>query len=346
MDELLTMIVLLVLMCCVLYKIQTYPNFNPDFFNIRNTNALRGIWSVIVIMVHIPVQYGNMLQDMVGSFAYIGVTFFFMFSGFGLSLELMRTGTIDKGFWRKRLPKLLIPLLLLNIVSEFMSWIVYGDKITIFSIARISKWVRWLLVCYLIFWLAHKLCHNKKWCNTIVALSIIGYSVGRYYLKHIGIVTATIWPTEIYGFLWGILLASIFSRIQNIENINWFRNSALVCVAALFLGLMYLKFKTIIFWGDYLLKIVLGIAIVGFILLLNMRVSIGNKALDFLGNISYELYLSHSFVISLIKYGMPNVRSGMFILITLTGSIVLSAFLHSISAFILKKITLISKNHM
>lgn len=344
MDELLTMIVMLILMCCVIYKVQMYPDFNPGFFNIRNTNALRGIWSIVVIMVHIPVRYGNVLQDMVGSFAYIGVTFFFMFSGFGLSLGLMRTGTIQNGFWRKRLPKLLLPQLLLNIFSAFVTWVILGDTITISSIVRISKWVWWLLVCYLIFWFAHKLCPNKKWGNAVVALFVVGYSIGRYYLNHAGIVTTTIWPTEIYGFLWGILLASMFSRIQNAGNMHWFRNSALVCFAALLLGVMYLKFKTVVFWGDYLLKIVLGIAIVGFVLLLNTRISIGNKALDFLGNISYELYLSHSFVISLIRYGMPNVRSGVFILIVLTVSIILSAILHSISEFILKKITFISKN--
>ena len=49
------------------------------FFDQANTTALRGFWCMVVILVHTPVMYQNRIQDMIGSFAYIGVTFFFMY---------------------------------------------------------------------------------------------------------------------------------------------------------------------------------------------------------------------------------------------------------------------------
>ena len=60
------------------------------FFNKENSNALRGFWCLIVILVHVPVAYQNRIQDMIGSFAYIGVTFFFMTSAYGLRLSIVK----------------------------------------------------------------------------------------------------------------------------------------------------------------------------------------------------------------------------------------------------------------
>ena len=63
----------------LLYKAEYMPEGN-HLFDKQNSNAMRGFWCVIVILVHIPAAYQNRLQDMLGSFAYIGVTFFFMTS--------------------------------------------------------------------------------------------------------------------------------------------------------------------------------------------------------------------------------------------------------------------------
>lgn len=49
-----TLTVFLVLLYCVVYKAKIYPELNSNFFDVKTTNALRGIWSIVVIMVHIP----------------------------------------------------------------------------------------------------------------------------------------------------------------------------------------------------------------------------------------------------------------------------------------------------
>ena len=44
------------------------------------TNAIKGIMCVIIMYVHIPDKLTNSLQDMIGSFAYVGVFAFFAIS--------------------------------------------------------------------------------------------------------------------------------------------------------------------------------------------------------------------------------------------------------------------------
>jgi peptidoglycan/LPS O-acetylase OafA/YrhL len=99
-------------------------SLQPDsehFFDKDNCNSLRGFWSLIVMLVHIPVAYQNRIQDMIGSFAYIGVTFFFMASAYGLKLNAAQNPNGINRFWTRRLPKLIIPCILVNIVSLAVS---------------------------------------------------------------------------------------------------------------------------------------------------------------------------------------------------------------------------------
>lgn len=340
MDLLITLFIFFVLLCCIVYKAKIYPDTNPNFFDVENTNALRGLWSIIVIMVHIPAAYGNIIQDAAGSFANVGVTFFFMLSGYGLTASLQHRGALQKNFWKRRLLKLLIPQLLLNIASVLLFHLLFGDKIQFLSIVWISRWLTWLLVCYLIFWSMHKLIPDFKWANAAIAILIVAFSVAQYCLKYFGVIEATIWSTEIYGFLWGIILAAFYPQIKHLANRHWLLKTVLICIAAILMGITYLKYKTIVFWGDYLLRIALACVIIIFLLLLNMRISVGNRALRLLGSISFELYLSHTAVINAIERGIPAARSGLFILMVLIGASIMSAFVHAISAYVFRKINL------
>ena len=111
---------------------------------------MRGIWCLIVILVHILVPYQNRIQDMLGSFSYIGVTFFFMTLAYVLRLGITKDPDNIRHFWRRRLPKLLIPMFLVNIVSLIFH-VLEVNGISLGILMNINGWVQWVLVCYLIF---------------------------------------------------------------------------------------------------------------------------------------------------------------------------------------------------
>lgn len=66
-------------------------------------------------------------------------------------------------------------------------------------------------------------------------------------------------------------------------------------VLSLVLGVAYLYFKTVFFWGEYLLKVVLGVVLITLLFILSSKRTLGNRVADYLGDISYEVYLSHGF---------------------------------------------------
>ena len=69
--------------------------------DISDSNILKGLWAIIITMVHIPSVYQNSIQDMIGSFAYVGVIFFSLTSYFGLMNGIEKNNNYLKHFWKK-----------------------------------------------------------------------------------------------------------------------------------------------------------------------------------------------------------------------------------------------------
>ena len=137
------------LLCLILFRDK--QGKENTFFNVDSTNLLRGFWSIVVLLIHVPQEYQNFLQNTMGSFAYIGVTFFFMASGYGLSLGVInKPTTATKGFWKRRLPKLLIPMLLMNLTTILVNAII-GNEVNFWQVIGITGFVRQLLLFYFIF---------------------------------------------------------------------------------------------------------------------------------------------------------------------------------------------------
>lgn len=306
-----------------------YSPDGSDFFDRENSGAMRGFWCLIIVLVHVPAAYQNRIQDMLGSFAYVGVTFFFMTSAYGLRMAAMKRPEPMAHFWRNRLPKLLVPCVLSN-VAHMAVYAAAGSRVSPLMLLTIGGWVRWLLVCYLFFWLSYRFLPEKSrdWavCGLVILLSL-----GVYLSKPAG----TTWCPEVLGFVWGILLSRWKSGFVSWTGRKWLPKCAVLCLLAGMLGVGYLTGKGVPFWGDYVLKIVLGAAILGFMLALNGKISIGNRVSRGLGVISYEVYLLHDGAFFLLEYLSPGVSSGVFILTSLLLTMILSLIVHKVSARIL-----------
>ena len=306
--------------------------FGPDggsFFDRDNSGALRGFWCLIIVLVHVPAAYQNRLQDMLGSFAYVGVTFFFMTSAYGLRLAATKRPETLARFWRNRLPKLLVPCVLSNVVHMAV-YVATGSRVSPLMLLTIGGWVRWLLICYLFFWLSYRFLSEKSRDWAVCGLVIL-FSLGVYLSKP----ERTTWCPEVLGFVWGILLSRWKGGFVNWTGRRWIQKCVGLCLLAGILGIGYLAGKGVPFWGDYVLKIVLGAAILGFMLTLNGKISIGNRVSRVLGTISYEVYLLHDAAFSLLEHLLPGASSGVFILISLLITMILSLIVHKASAWIL-----------
>ena len=133
------------------------------YFGVDDTNVLKGLWCIIIVLVHVPDAYQNRIQDLIGSFAYIGVTFFFMTSAYGLIYGIEHKENYLHNFWRKRLPKLLIPAFLINVLSVLNSTLLGGNDFNPLSLIYINKWVLVLLLFYFAFWIVNSIKSNDVW---------------------------------------------------------------------------------------------------------------------------------------------------------------------------------------
>ena len=126
MDIVLTALVPLILLAVMAWGNKRENNLS-EFFSKDYTTALKAAACIIVIMVHVPVEHGNPMQDAIGSFAYICVTIFFMVSAYGMQYSGERKATYIKTFWRNRLSSLLVPCFIINIVSCLYGMVNNGE---------------------------------------------------------------------------------------------------------------------------------------------------------------------------------------------------------------------------
>lgn len=170
----------------------------------------------------------------------------------------------------------------------------------------------------------------------VVIASVIALSLLVYWKKDY--INGPTWCPEVMGFVWGILLYKIKNGFLRILNDKWLLKSLLLCMIAGIAGIGYLKFKIIPFLGDYLLKIILGILIIAFMLAINVKVSIGNRVSNYLGSISFEVYLVHILAFNIVKKIAPDMSSGVFILVSLILTVVLASAIKKISTVIIQRI--------
>lgn len=314
-----------------------YETGKDEFMSISDSTFLRGFWCIIVVLVHVPQSHQNRIQDMIGSFAFVGVTFFFMTSAFGLKYSMEHKKGYMDDFWKRRLPPILIPALIANAVNVCVRFCT-GTKITALSFFNIDNWVKVLLLYYIIFWFVYgflaRFFKKKMWQDAIMCLIVISFSL---ISKLTGFEITLGWIVEPLGFAYGIIAARFVNEIKALLQKQYVTKCVFLILASGALGVMYLKFKPVFFWGDYILKIALGIFITALIFVIISKFKVGNAINGFLAGISYEVYILHRTVYLFFDaVTKDRLESGVFILLSLIVSIILAHALKKLCKPIVK----------
>lgn len=289
-------------------------------------------------MVHVVPQYTNLLQDTISSFGYICVTLFFMFSAYGMQLSVEYKKNYLNNFWRNRLVSLLIPCFLINICAYVLVSLLKNSLSSTYLLYKINNYVLVLLQYCLWFYFVMQCKRifkiNKTWIiDGVLIAGVMGSSLILYFTSSEGVVSARIgWCYERYGLIWGLLLYRFLSSFRFWLTEKRTLKIIVFFLLSLILGVAYLKFKTVYFYGEYFLKIVLGAVIIIFMLLATVGRQYGNKLSFFLGNISYEVYLSHGIIMGILATVLPEVSSGLFIVLSYCCILLFSALIHSVSS--------------
>ena len=308
-------------------KLQSGYFFSKDY-----TTILKGLCCIIVIYVHVKSPYDNVLQDAIGSFAYVCVTIFFLISAYGMMMSVERKKNYLKHFWRNRLISLLIPCLLVNIIAMGLGCVKNECDFSILwnlnsYVAVLLQWCVWFYIVELLK--KHFFPTNNVLTDSILIAGVLVSSLYNYFFIVVEVSAEAGWCFERVGLVWGVILYRYFDRI-----VEWMDKSRMVKVMVLGVlsvisGVAYLKFKMVFFWGAYLLKITLGLVLILLFFTVTSNRIYGDKMSWWLGSVSFEVYLSHHMVMSAIENWLPKgVSSGMFIFFTVLITLVFSTIIH------------------
>ena len=214
-NEVYILLLFVVLGGVLLYKAEITDTCS-DFLDKNWSLALKGLCCIVVILVHIPNEHSTRLQNMIGSFAFVAVTVFFMISGYGLSVNRNRKGYMQH-FWRNRMTALIVPMLLTNIVAEVVNLISGVTDHIVYNLFVVNGFVVMITACYVIFYIAYQLKFlNDHMKSIITCLGILVLSILAFlFEKHIPF---TVWPVPCLGFIYGMLIADKKAQIIQILN--------------------------------------------------------------------------------------------------------------------------------
>ena len=137
---------------------------NTAFFMSKEyTKVLKAVSCFCVMEAHME---GGIKYHFFGCFHFIGVFFFFLISGYGLTYSFKNKDNYLQGFYH-RILTVALPYIIINLFGLFVPWIRFGSGGTFF--------VNVMLLFYVLFYITHKI--FKKYADCMLCLLIILYSV-------------------------------------------------------------------------------------------------------------------------------------------------------------------------
>lgn len=342
MDILLTALIPLLLILIVKYGSKTSPN-NQFFMTKDYSGLLKGLCAVIVVLFHFPNAYQNPLQHFLGGFAFVAVTLFFLFSSYGMQLNAEHNSSYLHLFWKKRLLSLLIPVFLINAVF-FLLHLLVNFEINLKMLFHIDEYVvvllQYCLLFYIVNYLYKKSVLQYRWQVDALLISgvIISSLIVLFYLPSNAPSGENYWYVERYGLIWGLLVYRYFFNV-----IQWLNDKRVEKIIISFVVsiLILVSFHSLKYNGigyRYILEILAAFLLVVLLFLLTQKRVYGNRMTLLLGSISYEIYLSHRYVMEFLLVLCPSISSGFYIILVFVATLFVSFFVHSFCVKLLRSL--------
>lgn len=303
-----------------------------NFFDKEQTNLLKGIAIIFVVYCHYFEGIG--LPYYYTSIGTIGVGLFFLMSGFGLMSSRIRKKDYNKDFMKKRLsriyPTFIISFLICCIIYCSLGWTLETKHIVDFLILSLPDSLNWYLkvqvIMYVVFWLLSLIIKdNKKFIISILGVAILYFFIARLVLKN-----DYVWYETTPIFSIGAVLAFYKEKIYDIIS-KKYKTFLFISIV-----LIFISFGLYYYIGGLYPEIAFVYSAVLLFFMSMFKLKGNSKVMKFLGNISLELYLSHTIILRVSYFINSKSLSGMIIFLLL--SIILAVIIKFSSDGILKVI--------
>ncbi len=315
---------------------------NEEYLSLETSKKYRGFFALIIILHHLSQKTTTgVIFPLFLKAGSLAVAFFFFLSGYGLQKSyILKSTKYRKTFFANRIPGIVIPYLIFVIIylladsiagTGYSTADVFNSFINGRPIVIYSWYIIVILLFYLFYWLFMVLCHNHKWIILCGSIWYIAWILLCWKINY-----SAWWFNTAHLLILGLIWATYETKINIIVKKHYKLIALFVWIC--FIALFIFQDKIIpLFPHQFTLSFVfqffLTLLFVCGVILLSMKIRIGNRMFDHLGNISLELYLVHGLFIQYLKIQNEFVRC----LAVIVLSVVTAFILHIAISCILKK---------
>ena len=252
-----------------------------------------------------------------------------MLSAYGLKYSVANKENYLKKFWKNRILVLLIPFWITNVLYVLNE--PKGNLIDnlLLIIGFYFSFLTIFIVFSICFWAVYKLVKKEKIADIIICTFVFLYSIlGKVFGIESG------WMVETMGFIYGILIFYMTQKLRKMKNFKYF---IIFLISSVIIGIFYIKYKEVYMIGTWILRTILSMNLILLLIIILNNVIIKSKVLDYIGKISYEIYLMHGLSISILeKYLNVNIPSFWWIMLVIILTIIGASIVKAIDSRIIK----------
>ncbi|MEE1277869.1 MAG: acyltransferase family protein [Acutalibacteraceae bacterium] len=331
------LLLLLVYFAVCVYGVKWEFSGNADYLSIENTQAIKGIFIIMVFFSHIEdyVHIGDSLPDMAYTkfLTIIGqgmVTLFMFYSGYGVMESIKKKGApyvskIPKNRILSTLFRFDLAVLLFGIIT-----VALGEKVTLKRVLLSligwdalgnSNWYIFvILVLYLLTFIVFTVLRNKPYVFSVAVLSavlcVLVFVTHRYSIRPVW------WYDTALCYAFGMIYSFAKPKVEKLFTKNVLLWGAAIIVL---LGAFY-----VLKWDHPLLDVIANLLFTAAVVLFTMHITLKNKILVWCGENLFELYILQRIPMILLKHFGINEISAVL-------CAVLSAVITVLLAIVFKK---------
>ena len=318
--------------------VKPISSLNAEYLGLETGRSVRGLLAVCIVFDHLALSVDEgVLFGAFDSLGYLIVALFFFYSGYGVQVSYMRAPEkYRKKLLLRRIPTVLFPYIVFNVIY----WIANAavGKVYSFShiISELSRgntlvFASWFIICilafYLIYWLLAVVFKN----HFVLIAASIGILCAAYTVICIACQVSNWWYVSCFALFLGTLWASFEDKLLAVIRRFYI---PLAAIFVLLLGGYYVLSGKIIamFPGagtELWLPAINAVVFVICALLLLLKLRVGNRIMAFLGEISFEIYMTQGLFLLLFRSDLIFIENNvLFSLVTVFGTIAVAWVIH------------------
>lgn len=331
----------------------TRNGVSDEYMSLEQSKIIQAIFCVFVMFHHLAIwtiDNDHICSGLMHFFhdkGFIFTSFFFFFSGYGLLISLHERQNYLDGFLLRRLSRTLIPFWITNTIGIVLRLIVnpkcYDVKHLLmdlfgFTLVNPNAWFFVeISIIYIAFFMIFYNIENEDVAIFVMCLFIICMIVISMFLSCIipynvhYLFVGMWWHDSTVLFIFGILYARFKKQVTTFLQKYYLQLlfTSIACSIFFWLTLncmLPVRIDTSDVGTHFMMALLTCIFTVTMVLLINMKITFGNRILVYLSKIVPELLLIHGYFISIVSNSRMEdyMRYGLVIIASIVTSVILN----------------------